>query len=200
MIGKSRRSRWARHVIRILMFRMRLTLYGWFLWRRRVVFSVRYELYSFVCVCVCMCYLWIAGFSVLMRRRSNAGLLCWLVVNKFCCDYFYFWSIPPTPTPQFKKWLLIMVPFFLLFFSVTPPLMDTVCDVLILILQASPQGTSNVLAVNWGLPGELTDALPVHNPKPAHDCKSYDVRLSLSDEFYTRRHPTSPHNTKLFFY
>jgi len=94
-----------------------------------------------------------------------------------------------------------MVPFFLLFFSVTPPLMDTVCDVLILILQASPQGTSSVLAVNWGLSGELTDALPVHNSKKrTHDRKSDDVRLSLSDDFYIRRHPTSPHETKLFFY
>ena len=59
--------------------------------------------------------------------------------------------------------------------------MDTLCDVLILILQASPQGASNVLAVNWRLPGELTAALPVHNAKPAHDGKSCDVRLSLSD-------------------
>jgi hypothetical protein len=77
--------------------------------------------------------------------------------------------------------------------------MDTVCDVLILILQATPQGASSVLAVNCGLPGELTDALPVHNAKPSHDRKSCDVRLSLSDDFYIWRHPTSPHKTNFFF-
>jgi len=82
-----------------------------------------------------------------IKLLKSKGLLCGLWQTRFVATILFL-KFPPLLPSQFKKLSLIMVPFFLFFFSDTPPLMDTVCDVLILFLQASPQGASNVLAVN----------------------------------------------------
>ena len=60
---------------RTYVFRMSLTLSGWSLWRRYMVFSVRDELYSFVCVCVCVlnCRLQCADAKKKKKKEEGEG-------------------------------------------------------------------------------------------------------------------------------